>query len=90
MLMVEVFKTNVEHRKDANYLLDQIHKRFAEYKANFDLDDCDRILRIVSSNGTIQITVLIDLVKRFGFYAEILPDDQPVPKIGTAKELVTK
>ncbi len=36
-MMVEVFKTNVADKDQANILVDQIHKNFTDYKANFDL-----------------------------------------------------
>ena len=72
--MVEVFKTNVKERMDASMLIDQIHKAFRGYKANFDLDDCDRILRVKSTMGPVESHRLIGLVKELGFKAEILPD----------------
>lgn len=75
--MVEVFKTNVEHRDQADMLIDQIHQIFVEYKANFDLDDCDRILRIKSGNGLVHSSRVIELLKYYGFEAEVLPDDVP-------------
>ena len=75
--MVEVFKTNVNERDHANMLINQIHKIFTDYKANFDLDDCDKILRVKSIKGVIEPSCLIDLLKKFGFHAEVLPD---VPK----------
>jgi hypothetical protein len=72
--MVEVFKTNVTNRVHANRLIDQIHHAFREYKANFDLEDCDRILRVKSVTGRIQAAHLIDLLSNSGFRAEVLPD----------------
>lgn len=45
-MTVEVFKTNVSTRRYANLLLNQIHKTFTKYHANFDLDGRDKILRI--------------------------------------------
>lgn len=75
--MVEVFKTNVEEREHADMLIDQIHKTFTEYKANFDLDDCDRILRVKSISGVIQSSKVINLLKDFGFHSEELGDDWP-------------
>ena len=75
--MVEVFKTNVEHFDHAAMLIDQIHQVFAEYKANFDLDDCDRILRVKSNNGLVHSSPVIELLKYYGFDAEVLPDDVP-------------
>ena len=75
--MIEVFKTNVKNRVHADKLVDRIHKNFVHYKANFDLDDCDRILRIASSSGSIEIQPLVELIKESGFHAEVLPDEQP-------------
>ncbi|MEO6000870.1 MAG: hypothetical protein ABIN89_28745 [Chitinophagaceae bacterium] len=77
-IMVEVFKTNVEDPYYANILVDQIQKVFVGYKANFDLEDCDRILRVICASGIIDALSLIDFFKDFGFYAEVLPDD-PLP-----------
>lgn len=72
--MVEVFKTNVANTRQANMLLDQIHRHFNHYRANFDLDDCDSILRIKCEAGLIQPAALIKLLQDFGFKAEVLPD----------------
>jgi hypothetical protein len=73
--MVEVFKTNVREHHHAKLLVHHIHENFGEYKANFDLDDCDNILRVKSSTGQVEATVLIDLLKELGFDAEVLPDE---------------
>ena len=73
--MIEVFKTNVETCDQATMLINEIHKNFTGYKANFDLQDCDRILRIKSANPFIESDMLIDLIHQFGFDAEVLPDD---------------
>ena len=70
--MIEVFKTNVKDHILANILTDQIHKTFVDYKANFDLQDCDKILRVKCTTGLIQCDCLINLLKDFGFHAEVL------------------
>jgi len=72
--MVEVFKTNVKERMHATMLIEQIHHAFTGYKANFDLDDCDSILRVKSTMGHVDSRSLIHLLKELGFNAEILPD----------------
>ena len=46
MNMIEIFKTNVQQRSDAAVLLGILSKRFPLYKINFDLEDCDNILRV--------------------------------------------
>jgi hypothetical protein len=73
--MVEVFKTDIRDGGHAVMLLDQIHKNFQGYKANFDLEDCDKILRVTCTTGTIQPYRIISLLKDFGCHAEVLPDD---------------
>lgn len=72
--MVEVFKTNVNSRKHAAMFLAQMHKTHADYKANFDLEDCDRILRVECCSGTVNPTLVISLLKRYGFAGEVLAD----------------
>ncbi len=73
--MVEVFKTDVTDQHHANMLIDQIQKNFAGYTVNFDLEDCDKILRVKSTNRMIESGKLISLFKHLGFNAELLPDD---------------
>lgn len=72
--MVEVFKTNVNEHYLANILLDKIHEHFNECEANFDLEDCDKILRIESNKDPVPAALVINLLEDMGFYAEILPD----------------
>jgi len=72
--MVEVFKTNVRNRSHAKMLVGQLHKTFEGYEANFDLDDCDNILRIQSSTGVIESSRLITFLKDFGFNAQVLDE----------------
>jgi hypothetical protein len=71
--MVEVFKTDVADPEQAQWLVDQIERNFTNCKVNFDLDDCDRILRVVFEEK-MQSDLLIDLLKDAGCIAEVLPD----------------
>jgi hypothetical protein len=71
--MVEVFKTNVSDIDQAKFITSRIKKTFVTYHINFDLDDCDKILRVESQDG-IQSTSLIELLRDFGIQAEVLPD----------------
>jgi hypothetical protein len=74
-MTIEVFKTNVEEREEADKIIEAIHQSFEDHKANFDLQDCDKILRVVSGNEYLQATSVIQLVKTLGYHAEILPDN---------------
>jgi hypothetical protein len=72
-MKIEVFKTNVADPERAKRLADQIERNFTNCKVNFDLDDCDRILRVVFEEQ-IQSDLLIDLLQEAGCKAEVLPD----------------
>lgn len=80
MEIVEVFKTNVETSEQARHLVDLIQDQFPACKVNFDLDDCDRILR-VKSTGFVPENSLIEILRLQGFDAAILTDEIP-PFIG--------
>lgn len=74
--MVEIYKTNVTKVYQADYLLQKIHENFKTYSANFDLEDCDKILRI-ESDKKIDSAALIHFFNTFNFCLEILPDNVP-------------
>jgi hypothetical protein len=76
--MVEVFKTNVQNWEEARAVLTRLRKQFSGYKVNFDLDDCDKILRVDSTTNEIEVEMVIELVSELGFEAEVLPDDLPL------------
>lgn len=73
--MVEVFKTNVGECDEADILLYHIHNAFVDYKANFDLIDCDKILRVECLSDPIQSALIIDILNGLGYNAEVLPDE---------------
>jgi hypothetical protein len=75
--MVEVFKTDIQTDSQANFLLQQLLKEFPDLKINFDLEDCDNILRIETRGKAIDTALIVDLVKNYGFEIEILPDVVP-------------
>jgi hypothetical protein len=89
--MVEVFKTNINDEGVANSLLDKIHNTFNDHRANFDLQDCDKILRVRCLAGPVQSYYIMSIVREEGWYAEILPDDEPPPGrvLSVLKDLVT-
>jgi hypothetical protein len=44
--MIEVFKTNVTRKAVANRLIAQLALLFPGSRVNFDLEDCDKVLRV--------------------------------------------
>jgi hypothetical protein len=68
--MVEVFKTNVQKKTESRMLLSVLSETFPKFKMNFDLADCDKVLRVEGDNmETVSIMILI---KEYGFMCEVL------------------
>ncbi len=44
--MVEVFRTNIDCHEIAGALVVELQSLYPSATVNFDLDDCDRILRV--------------------------------------------
>ena len=68
--MVEVFKTDVVDTTESRSLSFVLSKEFADYKINFDLSDCDRILRIESQN--INVDKVLSIVNGMGYQCQVL------------------
>jgi hypothetical protein len=74
-MMIEIFKTNVTEPNDALLLIERIHNVFSGYSANFDLNDCDHILRIQSTIGAVKADSVMALLNDWGFVARVLTDE---------------
>ena len=68
--MVEVFKTNVQKKTQSKTLLCILSEAFPAFKINFDLSDCDKVLRVEGDN--IEASGIMVLVKGAGFKCELL------------------
>jgi len=68
--MVEVFKTNVQKKAQSKMLLCVLSEAFPSFKTNFDLSDCDKVLRVEGDN--MEASGIMILVKEYGFKCEIL------------------
>ena len=68
--MVEAFKTNVQKKTQSKMLLSVLSEAFPSLKINFDLSDCDKVLRVEGDN--IEALSIMVLVKENGFRCEIL------------------
>lgn len=69
--MVEVFKTNVEGNELAERLATTLRDHFPLSKVNFDLEDCDKILRI--EDREVCADTIIEWMNHKGFECEVLP-----------------
>ena len=68
--MIEVFKTNVETASDATNLVEMLLQQFPASRINFDLQDCDKILRVEGKDFSTEQVMLV--LKENGFNCSIL------------------
>ena len=68
--MIEVFKTNVQEFSEAQKLVALLLRHFPNSKINFDLDDCDKVLRVEGNN--LRIEKVMTLVTGKGFLCTVL------------------
>jgi len=67
--MVEVFKTDVEEDSQAEALISLLNSYLPNCRINFDLDDCDKILRI---EGFVIAKEIERILKQEGFECKCL------------------
>lgn len=68
--MVEIFKTNVEDPTHAEQIIALLNHYFPAFMINFDLHDCDKILRV--KGESIPVNEIVDIVSQKGFYCCLL------------------
>lgn len=71
-MTVEIFKTNIEDKQTAEMVIGSLTKAFPQYDFNFDLDDCDNVLRVASSCENIKIELIKNEVITKGFICELI------------------
>jgi hypothetical protein len=64
--MTFIFKTSVKTNRQVLSLKSHIHKMLPKGKWNFDLEDCDTILRIDNEENVV--SSIINLLKSHNFY----------------------
>jgi len=83
MINVEIFKTNIQQKSEA----DDVYKRLSGFmpdaKINFDLDDCDKILRI--EDLMIDLVSVVSIVEDLGFICKPIPDKICTKSINSAE-----
>ncbi|WP_300601494.1 hypothetical protein [Niabella sp.] len=69
---IEVFKTNVQHRPAAAKLIKSLEALLWQAKVNFDLEDCDHILRVESA-AQLDTEMITRFMRREGYDIATLP-----------------
>jgi hypothetical protein len=68
--MIEVFKTNVQEVEQSAMIVGKLLEHFPTSTINFDLEDCDKILRVHAAS--ISNHKIIELLNSYGFHCEVL------------------
>ncbi|HEY8931244.1 MAG TPA: methyltransferase type 11 [Mucilaginibacter sp.] len=61
--MVEIFRTNVKSKRLAGKILKVLQANLPAFYFNFDLDDCDRILRVQSNDMPVECRRIMQIVQ---------------------------
>lgn len=70
--LVEVFKTDVHEACASQLIVQKLCAVFPASSVNFDLEDCDRILRIEAAS--ICNHTIIAQLNALGYFCEVLPE----------------
>lgn len=70
--MVNIFKTNVQSQQEADYIVDQLLKEYPKTQINFDLYDCDKILRVEGIKLEKISSGLVEQVRELGYFCDEL------------------
>ena len=68
--MVEIFKTNITEDDHAAAIISMLQHHLPACVVNFDLEDCDNILRVKGENFCNN--QIIELLRQFGFTCSVL------------------
>ncbi len=69
-MAIEVFKTNVQKVRESKKLAAWMNGHFPQYQVHFDLEDCDKVLRVEAPE--VDPAAIIALMARQGFHCEVL------------------
>ena len=68
--MIGIFKTNIGTYHERNLIIRAIRNNFDVSSCNVDIEDCDKVLRIVDMK--VDEHHIISFVKQQGFQCEVL------------------
>jgi hypothetical protein len=78
--MVEVYSTDIKTEEMANRVLLHLLTKFPHYKINFDLEDCDKILRVESDTPSLAVEELTLILKNMNVTANVLSETSNTEK----------
>lgn len=74
-MTVEVFKTDIQNPAEGMAMTIKILEHLSGYRITFDLEDCDKVMRIASKNGEIDVDAILETGVAFSKNIALLEDD---------------
>lgn len=72
MKIVEVFKTNIKSLDTSQFIIEKLKDLLPDAKINFDLEDCDCILRVETVCSEIDVNEIMHFIRELNFEIEVL------------------
>lgn len=72
--MIKLFKTNIRHKQAKNQVLAAIRRQLPGIVATLELDDSEKVLRVVGAWAPVTTSQIVELVQNLGFSCEVLQD----------------
>jgi hypothetical protein len=70
--MIGIFKTNINTDQDKLKVISAIHHEFPIQACTVDIEDCDKVLRVVGQGCPVNESEVIFLLQRMGYQCDIL------------------
>lgn len=68
--MIEVFKSNIIKKKQANEFKKECLNKYPNYQITFDLEDCDKIVRVEAKS--LNVKDIMDIAHNANILLQIL------------------
>lgn len=69
--MIGIFRTNISTIQEKNRVVGALVSRFTVAACSVDIEDCDKVLRVVSPQG-LHEQAIMEFVRQMGFNCAVL------------------
>jgi hypothetical protein len=71
-MVVGIFRTNICTQQDKHVIIQAIRDQFNISDCTIDIDDCDKVMRIIAGPYPIRDNDVVNFVRSRGFSCELL------------------
>lgn len=70
--MIGIFRTNINSFQEKNSVIDAISASFNVHNCSIDIEDCDKVLRVVANQLPIAESAIINFVQQLGYQCDVM------------------